>query len=195
MTRVGVLALQGDISEHTHALDRLGVAAVRVRRPEAMGGLDGVILPGGESTTIGQLALETGLVEPLRSFVAAGKPVWGTCAGVILLSETRGLSQPLVGGLDVVVERNAFGRQVESFEADLEIDALGAPAFRAVFIRAPAIRSVGPGVAVLARLEDGAIVAVRQGNVLGTVFHPELTEDLRFHRLFLQLVAACQQRP
>jgi len=188
VTRVGVLALQGDVAEHARMLERCGAQAVPVRRPAALDGLDALVLPGGESTTIGKLVTDYGLVEPLRAFVASGKPVWGTCAGLILLARDAGHPQPLVGGLDVVVARNAFGRQVDSFEADIAIEALGDEPFRAVFIRAPAVTAVGPGVSVLARLDGGPIVAVRQGNLLGTAFHAELGDDLRWHRFFLGLV-------
>ncbi|MCE7939178.1 MAG: pyridoxal 5'-phosphate synthase glutaminase subunit PdxT, partial [Chloroflexi bacterium CFX6] len=167
------------------ALARCGVAAVRVRRPADLAGLDALVLPGGESTTIGQLAVDYGLVQPLRDFVASGKPVWGTCAGLILLARDAGHAQPLVGGLDVRVDRNAFGRQVASFETDLDVAGLAGGPFRAVFIRAPAVVEAGPGVDVLARLDDGPIVAVRQGAILGTAFHAELGDDLRVHRLFL----------
>lgn len=185
MKRVGVLALQGDVAEHAGALARCGVAAVRVRRPADLAGLEALVLPGGESTTIGQLAVDYGLVQPLRDFVASGKPVWGTCAGLILLARDAGHAQPLVGGLDVRVDRNAFGRQVASFETDLDVAGLAGGPFRAVFIRAPAVVEAGPGVDVLARLDDGPIVAVRQGAILGTAFHAELGDDLRVHRLFL----------
>lgn len=221
MTRVGILALQGDVAEHAAMLRRCGVEPVRVRRPGDLAGLDALVLPGGESTTIGKLAVDYGLVEPLRDFVRSGKPVWGTCAGLILLARDAGHAQPLVGGLDVRVERNAFGRQVDSFETDLEIAGIDGGPFHAVFIRAPAITAVGPGVEVLARLDEGRvepgevdgrmdaekadgrandvqtgegsadrgrIVAVRQGHILGTAFHTELGEDLRWHRLFLGLL-------
>jgi 5'-phosphate synthase pdxT subunit len=216
MTRVGILALQGDVAEHAAMLQRCGVEPVKVRRPSDLADLDALVLPGGESTTIGKLAVEYGLVEPLRGFVASGKPVWGTCAGLILLARDAGHAQPLVGGLDVRVERNAFGRQVDSFETDLEIVGIDGGPFHAVFIRAPAIAAVGPGVEVLARLDEGRadegqsngradavpagdgsgdgsadhgrIVAVRQGHILGTAFHAELGEDLRWHRLFLGLL-------
>jgi len=195
MQTIGVLALQGDFAEHIQALRKSGVQAVEVRRPHALAGLDGLIIPGGESTTIGKLAVEYGLVEPVRRMIRNGRPVWGTCAGMILLARDIGRDQPLIGGIDITVERNAFGRQVDSFETDLWVPALDEVAgpeeqgrmFRAVFIRAPVIRSVGPGVQVLARLDDGRCVAVRQGKLLATAFHPELTSDLRFHRYFLAL--------
>ncbi len=201
MQEIGVLALQGDFAEHVQALRRLGVHAVEVRLPRDLEGLDGLIIPGGESTTIGKLAVEYGLVEPVRQMVRRGWPVWGTCAGMILLARDIGREQPLIGGMDIVVERNAFGRQVDSFEADLAVPALDEVAapeeqgqlFRAVFIRAPVIQSAGPGVEILARLDDGAIVAARQGTLLATAFHPELTPDLRFHRYFLAMTKS--QRP
>jgi len=185
---IGVLALQGDFAEHLAILHRLGVAGRDVRLPEHLEGLSALIIPGGESTTIGKLATTFGLIEPLRAF-AAQHPVWGTCAGAIFLSRDAQRPQPLLGLLDITVERNAFGRQVDSFEADLAVPALDEPArpFHAVFIRAPLIERVGRGVEVLASLADGRIVAARQGHLLATVFHPELTDDLRFHRYFLQL--------
>lgn len=194
--RVGVLALQGDVAEHATALRRCGAVAVGVRRPADLAGLDALVLPGGESTTIGQLAVDYGLVAPLRDFVASGKPVWGTCAGLILLARDAGHAQPLVGGLDVRVDRNAFGRQVDSFETDLDVVGLAGGPFRAVFIRAPAVVETGPGVEVLARLDgSGPIVAVRQGAILGTAFHAELGDDLRVHRLFLGLAAEAVSLP
>ena len=185
---IGVLALQGDFAEHLAVLHRLGVAGRDVRLPEHLEGLSALIIPGGESTTIGKLATTFGLIEPLRAF-AAQHPVWGTCAGAILLSRDAQRPQPLLGLLDITVERNAFGRQVDSFEADLAVPALDEPArpFHAVFIRAPLIERVGRGVEVLASLADGRIVAARQGHLLATAFHPELTDDLRFHRYFLRL--------
>ena len=200
--RVGVLALQGAFIEHEKILRRLGVEVVEVRLPAHLEGLDGLIIPGGESTTIGQVAERWGLLEPLRAFARAGRPVWGTCAGMIMLANDVLDSvpgQPLLGLMDIAVRRNAFGRQVDSFEADLDVPALGEPPFHAVFIRAPIIERVGAGVEVLARVEaepgpvtgsrasgeDGTVVAVRQGNLLATAFHPELTEDDRFHRYFV----------
>jgi 5'-phosphate synthase pdxT subunit len=195
MPRVGVLALQGDFREHIRSLLRLGVEATEVRLPGQLAGLDGLILPGGESTTMGKLAVEFGLLEPLRGLAAGGLPMWGTCAGLILLARDAGRSQPLIGALDVTVQRNAFGRQLQSFETDLSIPALvdSRLPFRAVFIRAPLVARVGPGVEVLARLDDaegraGEIVAVRQGHLLATAFHPELTDDDRFHRYFLSFI-------
>jgi len=187
MGRVGVLALQGAFIEHEKMLQQLGVQAVEVRLPEHLDGLDALIIPGGESTTIGKLAVSFGLLEPLREF-AQHKPVWGTCAGMILLARDIGRDQPLLGLMDITVSRNAFGRQVDSFETDLHVPALGPEPFHAVFIRAPLVTRVGEGVEVLARLEDGGIVAARQGHWLATAFHPELTGDSRFHRYFLQEV-------
>lgn len=188
---IGVLALQGDFAEHLAALYRLGVAAREVRLPEDLDGLAGLIIPGGESTTIGKLATTFGLVEPLRSF-AARRPVWGTCAGAIFLSRDARRPQPLLGLMDITVERNAFGRQVDSFEIDLTVPTLDESTrpYHAVFIRAPLIERVGPSVEVLASLPDGRIVAARQGQWLATAFHPELTDDLRFHRYFLRMTDA-----
>ncbi|MBI3941841.1 MAG: pyridoxal 5'-phosphate synthase glutaminase subunit PdxT [Chloroflexi bacterium] len=195
---IGVLALQGDFREHVIVLRNLGVDVREVRLPEHLVGLDGLIIPGGESTTIGKLATTFGLMEPLRDFVASGHATWGTCAGAIFLAKDAGHPQPLIGMMDIAVARNAFGRQVESFETDLNMPELAkigedeAP-FKAVFIRAPLITSVGPGVTILAQLDSGRIVAARQGNMLVTSFHPELTPDYRFHRYFLQMVKACME--
>jgi 5'-phosphate synthase pdxT subunit len=194
LLRIGVLALQGDFAEHIGVLRRLGVEAVEVRLAEQLDGLDGLIMPGGESTTFGKLAQDFGLIEPLRQF-GRQKPLWGTCAGAIFLSKDAHRPQPLLGLMDITVERNAFGRQVASFEVDLEVPALKAVSdedlpFHAIFIRAPLIDSVGEGVQVLARLEDGRIVAAQQGHWLATSFHPELTGDPRFHQYFLRLAGA-----
>ncbi len=191
VVRIGVLALQGDFREHIHILQQLGAEAIEIRLPQHLVDLDGLILPGGESTTVGKLAAEYRLLDPLRALAAHGLPMWGTCAGLILLASDVGHEQPLIGALDVRVERNAFGRQVASFEADLSVPLLAEPerSFRAVFIRAPLVTNVGPGVEVLARLGDTEqIVAVREGRLMGTAFHPELTNDTRFHRYFLDLV-------
>ena len=186
---IGVLALQGAFIEHVKMLERLGAKAREVRLPSDLDGLDGLIVPGGESTTIGKLLVSYELLEPLRHLVDSGFPIYGTCAGTILLAkDIGGLDQPLLATMDVVVERNAFGRQLQSFETDLEIAGLGAEPFRAVFIRAPAIKAVGPTVETLARLENGTIVAAREGSLLVSCFHPELTDDDRFHRAFLELV-------
>ncbi len=187
MQRVGVLALQGAFREHVAFLNRLDVEAVEVRRPAHLDGLDGLIMPGGESTTVGKLATKYDLLDPIRAMAREGRPVWGTCAGMILLAKDIHRPQPLLQIMDIQVQRNAFGRQVDSFEADLDVPALGGQPFRAIFIRAPLIEAVGDGVEVMARLDDGTIVAARQGNLLATAFHPELTDDLRFHRLFLQM--------
>lgn len=194
--KVGVLALQGDFIEHIHMLKSLGVDAVEVRKPDELRDLDGLIIPGGESTTFGKLATEFGLIEPIRALCKSGKPVWGTCAGMIFLAKDSGRAQPLLGVLDIQVKRNAFGRQVDSFEVDLNVPALTSVAngsdphrpFHAIFIRAPLIEQVGKGVDVLAKLDDGTIVAAQQGNLLATSFHPELTKDTRFHRYFIERV-------
>jgi len=188
-TRAGVLALQGAVEEHREALASCGAEPVEVRTPEDLAECDCLIIPGGESTTIGKLLDRFELLEPIRARASQGMPVWGTCAGLILLARdvTAGLpGQPLLGLLDAQVERNAFGRQVDSFEADLDVPALGPEPFPAVFIRAPLPRRLGEGVEVLAR-HAGQPVAVRQGSLLGTSFHPELTGDHRFHRYFLSL--------
>ena len=183
--KIGILALQGDFAEHASVLERLGVDSSLVRLPDHLAGLDGLIIPGGESTTIGKLAEAYDLIKPMRDF-AAQRPVWGTCAGAIFLSKDARRQQPLLEVMDITVERNAFGRQVDSFETDVRVSDLGEEPFHAVFIRAPLIERTGMGTEVLARLEDGTAVAVRQKNLLGTAFHPELTEDERFHRYFLQ---------
>lgn len=185
---IGVLGLQGDVSEHITALERCGALARQVLRPGDLAGLDGIIIPGGESTTIGQLLVDFGLIEPLRALIRDGLPAWGTCAGLILLARDVGRDQPLIGGLDIEVDRNAFGRQVDSFETDLEIHGLDGGPIRAVFIRAPAVTAVGPGVHVLATLADGTIVAVRHARSLGTAFHPELSGDDRLHADFVRMV-------
>lgn len=191
--RIGVLALQGAFVEHEQMLRRLGAEAVEVRLPAHLAGLHGLILPGGESTTVGKLAVTYGLLEPLQRRARQGFPIWGTCAGMILLARESvdGVpGQPLIGAMDIVVRRNAFGRQVNSFEAHVEVPALGDIPFHAVFIRAPLIEATGPDVTVLARLpEDDGIVAARQGHLLATAFHPELTDDPRFHAYF---VAMCE---
>lgn len=188
--RVGVLALQGAFVEHEKVLRTLGVESVEVRLPGQLQGLDGLIVPGGESTTMGKVAERWGLMEPLRAFARSRRPMWGVCAGMVLMAKEAldgAGGQPLLGLMDVTVRRNAFGRQVDSFEADLDVPALGDEPFHAVFIRAPLVEWVEDGVDVLARLEDGTVVAVRQGNQMATAFHPELTEDDRFHRYFLKL--------
>jgi pyridoxal 5'-phosphate synthase pdxT subunit len=189
MATVGVLALQGDFREHREMLERMGAASPEVRLPRDLTGLDGLIIPGGESTTIVRLMRSAGLLPPLKGLAAEGFPIWGTCAGMILLArrlDTTGI--PALEAMDIAVRRNAFGRQVDSFEADLSIPALGDPPFHAVFIRAPIIEEVGPGVEIVAQLHDGTPVAARQGRLLATAFHPELTADDRLHRLFLESV-------
>ncbi len=187
--RVGVLALQGDFAEHIVALQALGAEAVEVRTLEQLRAVDGLIIPGGESTTIARLLIAFDLLEPLRGRIAAGLPVWGTCAGAILLAkEVPNLDRPPLAAMDITVQRNAFGRQVDSFEADLEIAGLEGGPLRAVFIRAPIIRRAGRGVTVLASLDDGTVVAAREGRLLATSFHPELTPDRRLHGLFLRMV-------
>jgi 5'-phosphate synthase pdxT subunit len=186
---IGVLSLQGDFAEHVAMLARMGAPAREVRLPADLDGVDALIMPGGESTTFGKLAVRWGMIEPLRAFAAAGKPVWGTCAGLIFLAKDVGREQPTLGLMDIKVMRNAFGRQVDSFITGLEIagiDDTDRP-YPGIFIRAPLIESVGPGVEPLCTLPDGAIVAARQGNLLATSFHPELTRDDRVHRLFLAM--------
>lgn len=186
--KIGVLALQGAFIEHEKMLRSLGVEASEVRMPEQLESLDGLIMPGGESTTIGKLATAYGLIEPLRAF-AQTKPTWGTCAGMIFLARDIGIDrQPILGVMNVRVNRNAFGRQIDSFEADLDIKPLGDPPFHAVFIRAPVVTEAGAGVDVLAQLGDGRIVAVQQGHLLATAFHPELTGDSRLHAYFVDLI-------
>ncbi|MCB9111383.1 MAG: pyridoxal 5'-phosphate synthase glutaminase subunit PdxT [Anaerolineales bacterium] len=191
--KIGVLALQGDFAEHVSMLKRIGVEAVEVRLPEQLNGLDGLIIPGGESTTIGKLAVAYNLMEPLREF-GKSHAVWGTCAGAIFLSRDIGRDQPLLELMDIKVQRNAFGRQVDSFETDLEIDELFKTTgtehpYHAVFIRAPIIESVGGKARVLCALADGRIVAAQQGHLLATSFHPELTNDTRFHEYFISLAS------
>ena len=192
---VGVLALQGAFIEHEQMLERLGVEAREVRQRKHLAGIDGLIIPGGESTTIGKLLVAYELLAPLRSLAARDFPIYGTCAGTILLArDIGGLDQPLLGTLDLTVERNAFGRQLQSFETDLRVEHLGDDPFRAIFIRAPAIRGVGPGVETLATLADGTVVAARQGSLLVSCFHPELSGDDRFHRYFLEAVRVARER-
>jgi len=202
MRRIGVLALQGSLIEHIALLERLGVEPPAVKLPKDLVGLDGLIIPGGESTTIGKLAATYKLTDGLKRLAEDGLPMWGTCAGMILLAkEIEGATQLRLDLMDIVVERNAFGRQVESFEADLLIPALDVVSseeekgkrFHAVFIRAPWIKRVGEGVEVLAALNESVIVAARQRNLLATAFHPELTEDTRFHRYFLNMVESGQK--
>lgn len=187
----GVLALQGAFVEHEAMLRHSGADVAQVRTPAQLATVDRLIIPGGESTVIGQLLETSGLLAPLLERASAGMPIWGTCAGMILLASTitegRVAGQVQLGLMDITVRRNAFGRQLDSFEADLVVPALGKVPFHAVFIRAPLIERVGPDVAVLATTSDGQIVAARQAQLLATAFHPELTGDDRFHRLFLTL--------
>jgi 5'-phosphate synthase pdxT subunit len=195
LKRYGVLALQGAFIEHMQVLRSLGVEVIEVRLPQQLAGLSGLIIPGGESTTIGKLAVAYNLIEPIRRMALDGIPIWGTCAGMILLAKNIGCDQPLIGVMDIVVQRNGFGRQVDSFETDLYVPALDAVStaeergrpFRAVFIRGPYIERLGAGVEEIARLPGGVVVAARQGNLLGTAFHPELSGDTRFHRYFLAI--------
>jgi len=197
VTTIGVLALQGDFGEHQAVLRRLGVDAPQVRTPDELRGLDGLIIPGGESTTFCRLMADFNLYEPLRAFTRAGLPVWGTCAGLIVLAQrVSDLEFPTLEALDISARRNAYGRQVDSFEADVSIPALpeASRPFHAVFIRAPVVDDTGAGVEVLASLPadggpfSGSPIAVRQGPLLATSFHPELTHDDRFHAYFVELV-------
>ena len=192
-SRVGVLALQGDFREHLAVLNGLGATAVPIRRAEELSEIDGLVIPGGESSVMDKLSRMFGLAAPLKQAIADGLPVYGTCAGLIMLSNTvldSIAGQQSLGGFDIEVRRNAFGSQVDSFETDLDVPVLGDPPMHAVFIRAPVVESVGSGVTVLAALDDGRMVAVEQGNLLGTSFHPEMTGDTRFHEYFLRKVAA-----
>ena len=185
---IGVLALQGDFREHLAVFEGLGVDAISVRRPEDLDRVDGLVIPGGESSVMDKLSRMFGLAEPLKAAVASGLPVYGTCAGLIMLANSVRDAiegQQTIGGFDVVVRRNAFGSQTDSFETDLDIPALGDEPVHAVFIRAPVVESVGDGVTVLSALPDGRIVAIEQGNLLGTSFHPEITGETRFHEYFL----------
>lgn len=190
-TKIGVLALQGAFIEHTRILQQLGVEASLVRLPKELDGLDGLVIPGGESTTISRLMEDFHLMQPLRDLAQAGLSILGTCAGMILLAkDVGGNSVPSLGVLDIRVKRNAFGRQIDSFEAEIDIPVLGAPPFHAIFIRAPIVEKVGSEVEVLARLSDGTVVAARQGKLVASAFHPELTSDPRFHRYFLEIAAS-----
>ena len=200
MPVIGVLALQGAFIEHIRKLNRLGIEAREVRLPADLEGVDGLIIPGGESTTIGKLIDRFGLRDPIIRMAAKGDAIWGTCAGMILVArdvdqETRARSQPLLGLMDLTVRRNAFGSQLESFETALDIPDVGSPPIPAVFIRAPVISKTGPGVQVLARLPGGQIVAARQGNLIATAFHPELTSDDRLHAWFASLAAGAATGP
>jgi len=191
--RVGVLALQGDFREHLAILKSLGADAIAVRRPEELASVSGLVIPGGESSVMDKLSRLFGLAEPLRAAIADGLPVYGTCAGLIMLADTvldAIAGQQSLGGLDVAVRRNAFGSQLDSFETDLDIPDIGGEPMHAVFIRAPIVENVGEKVRVLAALDDGRVVAVAQGNLIGTSFHPEMTDDHRFHDYFLDMVRA-----
>ncbi|HSD50147.1 MAG TPA: pyridoxal 5'-phosphate synthase glutaminase subunit PdxT [Candidatus Methylomirabilis sp.] len=191
MATIGVLALQGDFREHGQMLEQLGVRVPEVRLPRELEGLDGLIIPGGESTAIVRLMRTSNLLEPLRKLATDGFPMWGTCAGMILLAKRLDASGiPALEAMDIGVRRNAFGRQVDSFEADLSVPVLGDSPFHAVFIRAPIIQEIGARVEVIARLPDGTAVAARQGHLLATAFHPELTPDTRFHRYFIEQVVS-----
>lgn len=190
---IGVLALQGDVREHARVLGELGAEVELVRRPVELAAVDGLVIPGGESSVIDKLSRAFGMREPVRNAIAAGMPVYGTCAGLIMLADriTDGIEgQQTFGGLDVTVQRNAFGSQVDSFETQLDVPVLGDAPVHAVFIRAPLVVDSGSGVETLASLDDGRVVAVRQGSLLGTSFHPEVTGEHRFHELFLETVRA-----
>jgi 5'-phosphate synthase pdxT subunit len=187
--RIGVLALQGAFREHLQTLDAIGVEGVAVRLPADLDGVRGLIIPGGESTTMRRLIERWQLREPILGLAASGAPIFGTCAGMIVLAREIAGEQPILPLLDVTVERNAFGRQLASFEADLVVPVLGDRPVHGVFIRAPIVDRVGPGVDVLARIDDGRIVAVRERNVIATAFHPELAGESRFHRLVATMAA------
>ncbi|MEO7148170.1 MAG: pyridoxal 5'-phosphate synthase glutaminase subunit PdxT [Terrimesophilobacter sp.] len=193
--RVGVLALQGDFREHVKVLSDFGANAVPIRRASELDQIDGLIIPGGESSVMDKLSRLFGLQEPLKAAIAGGLPVYGTCAGLIMLSSQilDGIEgQESLGGIDIDVRRNAFGSQTDSFEVDLDIPAIGASALHAVFIRAPVVERVGAQVTTLAKLDDGRVVAVEQGNLMGTSFHPEMTDDHRLHEYFLNKVRAAR---
>jgi 5'-phosphate synthase pdxT subunit len=201
---IGVLALQGDVREHQRVLATCGVRTARVRTPDDLATVDGLVIPGGESTTMSKLAVDFGVLEPLREARASGMPIYGSCAGMIMLADRLEGGRPdqqTIGGIDMTVRRNAFGRQVDSFEADLAMPVLAGPPVHAVFIRAPWVESVGSSVQVLGHVESdpvygkaaGRIVAVRQGDLLATSFHPELTGDHRIHEYFVAMVREAAQ--
>lgn len=192
MPRVGVLALQGDVREHARVLTALGADVVLVRRPEELAAVSGLVIPGGESSVIDKLARAFGMQQPIRDAISGGLPVYGTCAGLILLADriTDGIrGQETFGGLDVTVQRNAFGSQVDSFETELTVEGFALPT-HATFIRAPRVVEVGPAARAIATLDDGTVVAVRQGGLLATAFHPEVSGETRFHALFLDTIGA-----
>ncbi|TVR68200.1 MAG: pyridoxal 5'-phosphate synthase glutaminase subunit PdxT [Sphaerobacteraceae bacterium] len=200
MPKIGVLALQGAFIEHVHRLREIGAEAVEIRLPEDLDGVEALIIPGGESTTIGRLIDWYELREPITEMASDGKPVWGTCAGMILLAtdvdqSTRAQHQPLLELMDITVKRNAFGTQLDSFEADLEMPAISGEPMPTVFIRAPIVSRTGPDVEVLGTLSDGKIIAVRQNNLVATAFHPELTGDRRLHSWFVNLVVSSAKEP
>ncbi|WP_027093458.1 pyridoxal 5'-phosphate synthase glutaminase subunit PdxT [Cohnella thermotolerans] len=191
--KIGVLALQGAVAEHIRSIEQAGGSGVAVKRTEQLGEIDGLIIPGGESTTIGKLMRKYGFIEAIREFAQAGKPVFGTCAGLIVLAERlEGAEEPHLRLMDMTVARNAFGRQRESFETDLDVKGIDTP-LRAVFIRAPLIKEVGPEVEVLSTYK-GEIVTARQGNLLASSFHPELTDDFRLHSYFLDMAKEAAER-
>jgi len=191
--KIGILALQGAFIEHESPLKKWGTEVIRVKLPGHLEGLDGLIIPGGESTTMLNLLTSSGLLNPLKKLSAECFPIWGICAGTICLAKSinnsNGSSSPILDAMDITVIRNAFGRQVNSFETDVKIDALGDQPFHAVFIRAPVISKAQPTVDILGRLDNGSIIAARQANLLATTFHPELTDDTRMHSYFLDMVA------
>lgn len=192
MPRVGVLALQGDVREHARVLADLGAEVALVRRPAELSSVDGLVIPGGESSVIDKLARAFGMQQPIRAAIAAGLPVYGTCAGMILLADriTDGIDgQETFGGLDITVQRNAFGSQADSFETELTVEGFALPT-HATFIRAPRVVEVGPAARAIATLDDGTVVAVRQGGLLATAFHPEVSGETRFHALFLDTIGA-----
>lgn len=186
--KIGVLALQGAVSEHIKAIEACGAEGIAIKRPQQLKEIDGLIIPGGESTTIGRLMIAYEFIDAIRQFSAAGKPIFGTCAGLIVLAKRiAGQDDSYLGLMDITVSRNAFGRQRESFEADLDVKGIEGGALRGVFIRAPLVTEIGAGVEVLATYQDQA-VAVREGHLLGTSFHPELTDDYRMHEYFVEMV-------
>lgn len=194
--RIGVLALQGDFEAHLKMLVGLGAEGIAIRLPEQLTEIDGIIIPGGESTTIGKLMVVYNLQEVLQRKIKEGVPIWGTCAGLILLAKETDnalAGQPLLASMNICIRRNAFGSQRESFETDLSVPVLGEAPFHAFFIRGPVVESTGPNVEVLATLDDGSIVAIREGALLGTAFHPEVSGDPRFHQYFLRIVESVKQ--